>query len=42
MVNESPDTPPRRTFRRTRRGRPALLIAAVLVPVVAAAVPVPS
>ncbi|WLQ44561.1 hypothetical protein P8A22_34450 [Streptomyces laculatispora] len=42
MVNEAPDTPPRRTFRRTRPGRPALFIAAVLVLVVAAAVLVPS
>lgn len=41
MVNESPDTPPRRRLRPTRRGRLALLIAAVLVLVVAAAVLVP-
>lgn len=41
MVNESPDTPPRRKLRPTRRGRLALLVAAVLVLVVAAAVLVP-
>ncbi|MCX4733680.1 endolytic transglycosylase MltG [Streptomyces sp. NBC_01363] len=41
MVNESPDTPPRRTFRPTRRGRLALIIGIVLVLVVAAAVLVP-
>ncbi|MFG2594389.1 endolytic transglycosylase MltG [Streptomyces sp. NPDC048462] len=41
MVNESPDTPPRRRLRPTRRGRLALLVAAVLVLVVAAAVLVP-
>ncbi|MFD7495453.1 endolytic transglycosylase MltG [Streptomyces sp. NPDC059832] len=41
MVNESPDTPPRRTFRPARRGRLALFIGIVLVPVVAAAVLVP-
>ncbi|MEU2669316.1 endolytic transglycosylase MltG [Streptomyces sp. NPDC007164] len=43
MVNESPDTPPRRTLRPTRRGRLALFIGIgiVLVLVVAAAVLVP-
>lgn len=41
MVNESPDTPPRRRLRPTRRGRLALLVAAVLILVVAAAVLVP-
>lgn len=41
MVNESPDTPPRRKLRPTRRGRLALLVGAVLVLVVAAAVLVP-
>ncbi|MFF1924663.1 endolytic transglycosylase MltG [Streptomyces sp. NPDC058221] len=41
MVNASPDTPPRRRLRPTRRGRLALLIGAVLVLVVAAAVLVP-
>ncbi|MEU8698376.1 endolytic transglycosylase MltG [Streptomyces sp. NPDC048680] len=38
MVNESPDTPPRRKLRPTRRGRLALLVGAVLVLAVAAAV----
>lgn len=41
MVNESPDTPPRRKLRATRRGRLVLLIGTVLVLVVAAAVLVP-
>lgn len=41
MVNESPDTPPRRKLRPSRRGRLALLVGAVLVLVVAAAVLVP-
>lgn len=41
MVNESPDTPPRRKLRLSRRGRLALLVAAVLVLAVAAAVLVP-
>ncbi|MHC3816802.1 endolytic transglycosylase MltG [Streptomyces sp. DT9] len=41
MVNESPDTPPPRKLRPTRRGRLALLVGAVLVLVVAAAVLVP-
>lgn len=41
MVNESPDAPPRRTLRPTRRGRLALFIGILLVLVVAAAVLVP-
>ncbi|MEV0784423.1 endolytic transglycosylase MltG [Streptomyces sp. NPDC050423] len=41
MVNESPDTPPRRRLRPSRRGRLALFVGAVLVLVVAAAVLVP-
>ncbi|MFI6726049.1 endolytic transglycosylase MltG [Streptomyces sp. R-74717] len=41
MVNESPDTPPRRTLRPTRRGRLVLFIGILLVLVVAAAVLVP-
>lgn len=41
MVNEPPDTPPRRTLRPTRRGRLALFIGILLVLVVAAAVLVP-
>lgn len=41
MVNESPDTPPGRTLRPTRRGRLVLFIGVVLVLVVAAAVLVP-
>ncbi|MFI6899600.1 endolytic transglycosylase MltG [Streptomyces sp. NPDC050256] len=41
MVNESPDTRPRRRIRPTRRGRLLLLVGAVLVLGVAAAVLVP-
>lgn len=41
MVNESPDTPPRRRLRSTRRGRLVLLGTAVLLLVAAAAVLVP-
>ncbi|MEU1468972.1 endolytic transglycosylase MltG [Streptomyces sp. NPDC005761] len=41
MVNESPDTPPRRRIRPTRRGRLTLVIGAVVVLAVAAAVLVP-
>ncbi|MFD8687418.1 endolytic transglycosylase MltG [Streptomyces sp. NPDC059651] len=41
MVNESPDVPPGRRIRPTRRGRLVLIIGAVLVLAVAAAVLVP-
>ncbi|MFF3955219.1 endolytic transglycosylase MltG [Streptomyces sp. NPDC001890] len=41
MVNEPPDTPPRRSLRPTRRGRLVLFIGVVLALVVAAAVLVP-
>ncbi|MFD0021226.1 endolytic transglycosylase MltG [Streptomyces sp. NPDC058382] len=41
MVNASPDTPPRRRIRPTRRGRLVLLVGALIVLVAAAAVIVP-